>query len=76
MRAYLLDEFTGTANPELLWETPVRDMAGSPELGRCSPRRTSYPIGGMGLPRPLLKFSGGLVTFYATFFTDAAMPSC
>src|SRR5947199_7384166 len=22
-------------------------MAGSPELGRCSPRRTSYPIGGI-----------------------------
>jgi hypothetical protein len=29
-----------------------------------------------GLPLPLLKFSGGSVTFYATFSTDTAMPSC
>jgi hypothetical protein len=28
-----------------------------------------------GLPLPLLKFSGGSVTFYATFSTDTAMPS-
>src|SRR6266851_310529 len=30
----------------------------------------------LGLPLPLLKFSGGSVTFYATFSTDTAMPSC
>jgi hypothetical protein len=29
-----------------------------------------------GLPLPLLKFSGGSVTFYATFSTDTAIPSC
>jgi len=29
-----------------------------------------------GLPLPLLKFSGGSVTFYATFSADTAMPSC
>jgi hypothetical protein len=28
------------------------------------------------LPLSLLKFSGGSVTFYATFSTDTAMPSC
>ncbi len=28
------------------------------------------------LPLPLLKFSGGSVTFYATFSTDTVMPSC
>jgi hypothetical protein len=31
---------------------------------------------GQGLPLPLLKFSGGSVTFYATFSTDTARPSC
>jgi hypothetical protein len=29
-----------------------------------------------GVALPLLKFSGGSVTFYATFSTDPAMPSC
>jgi hypothetical protein len=30
----------------------------------------------VGLSRPLLKFSGDSVTFYATFSPDTAMPSC
>jgi hypothetical protein len=34
------------------------------------------PIVAKGVPLPLLKFSGGSVTFYATFSTDTAMPSC
>jgi len=30
----------------------------------------------MGMSRPLLKFSGGSVTFYATSSTDTVIPSC
>ena len=38
--------------------------------------RYGFREGSRGLPRRLLKFSGGSVTFYATFSTDTAMPSC